>query len=1021
MRLNIKFVPIIIIFLFFLGDVSAQNIYELRKLTDEDWIGMTTEERIKALNASLNHPGNQSFMGDFGRYYDLYPRWGYDHYEMEDRYENYAFRGFENYNIINDRRNRWYYNQFGDRLTKMTRSAQIWDETYNDDGTFDASGPSGYINSQVSPGYIRNVDGIWAAREYTDDWAVSVVGAGALRAKFTPLTLNYPNLPGMKADFQSANYEASIINSVLIGEFSNVHETERGNYSLMLRGGQFKRKFGALTLGATYVNMYQVVSSVDKGNSWNGTVNDHTATPIIYAVRVMDDSPQDGGGPIIHDVKLKIDGVYRPDIQPQIILEDIRNELITACTDIGEKTYADVPNFNPQISEGAQQGGMASPFTQTTLYERIPKYVDYLYMNDYIDGWNTTIMSKKYDVELGEEYFKYFDPKGVPFQVNGTEYVVYLFDLSSIKDVVKRVQAEITVANDYRIQVAEIYTKKPMGGHAVKGENYSWYDATFWKTMAQADGNIKDSSNLRTVTVDFAWEVANTIYGFDAHFNYLGFKIDGEYVTNTHHYMFSDGVPGAGWPEIKRLDITAREGKHSSLSDNAYYIVAQRDWEYFGFAGEYFKMGKFYRPSMEYLYPKRGFPLRWPNNTYNDFLRVSMIADNDDDDQYPDVMIYSQVMSENLGDFTVMDPDGVFPGNDQDNDDLPDNEKNFNGIPDYDEPFLMFDVDPDEYVFGDDFNNNNIPDFREDDMKYDTPYDLDRQGHHINLRFTPQRNINIMLGTLRTRGEGLDTRSDDDYLKVIFNYDVFTIGNLYAEYRYHEIQDNIQDSFVIVPPAAVRGILMQKGEMAGSSRYDRDFYYDEREYRNSKVNKFFIESRIRAIPSVTVENHVKYERNSQLEGTMYDSTFQSENILTTFAMVNKLAYTKQLGNWTFSPGMKFRLYKKEYSESIYPRDHYLMRIPVVLLKYRISPKTNVSLGLQGFKGFELLYRDYIQSHNDYRKVNYILEIANKTSYFGFDIWGGFGFKIEQVKFEEEYRNFEEFKSSMFFVQMWCGY
>jgi len=55
----------------------------------------------------------------------------------------------------------------------------------------------------------------------------------------------------------------------------------------------------------------------------------------------------------------------------------------------------------------------------------------------------------------------------------------------------------------------------------------------------------------------------------------------------------------------------------------------------------------------------------------------------------------------------------------------------------------MFDDDPDEFVFGDDFNNNNISDFREDDMKYDTPYDPDRQGHHFNLRVTPQRNINV--------------------------------------------------------------------------------------------------------------------------------------------------------------------------------------------------------------------------------------------------------------------------------------
>jgi len=83
------------------------------------------------------------------------------------------------------------------------------------------------------------------------------------------------------------------------------------------------------------------------------------------------------------------------------------------------------------------------------------------------------------------------------------------------------------------------------------------------------------------------------------------------------------------------------------------------------------------------------------------------------------------------------------------------------------------------------------------------------------------------------------------------------------------------------------------------------------------------------------------------------------------------------------------------------------------LKYSISPRTNITLGLQGLKGFELLYKDYIQSHNDSKQVNYTLQIENRTSYFGFDVWGGFGVKLEQVKYKEEYRSFEEYKSSMF--------
>src|SRR3989339_1381153 len=149
MKKTTKYTPLFIILLFHLSNLSAQSIYDLRKLTDREWLLMSTEERLNALNVSNNHSSNQTFVGKFGRDYDLYTKWGYDYYEMEDRYENYAFRGFENYNIIEDRRNKWYYNQFGDRLTKMTTTGRIWLDRVNDDGTSTVGPPSGYINSQI--------------------------------------------------------------------------------------------------------------------------------------------------------------------------------------------------------------------------------------------------------------------------------------------------------------------------------------------------------------------------------------------------------------------------------------------------------------------------------------------------------------------------------------------------------------------------------------------------------------------------------------------------------------------------------------------------------------------------------------------------------------------------------------------------------------------------------------------------------------------------------------------------------
>jgi len=993
--------------LLFASTLYAQNIYELRNLTDEDWIGMTTEERLSALGTSNSHARNQTYLGNFGRSYDLYPRWGYDYYEMEDRYENYAFRGFENYHIINDRRNRWYYNQFGDRLTKMRRDANFWSETFYDDGTSEVERTRNYINSYMQ------VDGVWVARESTDDWAVSFVGADALRAKLTPLTLSIPNITGTKLDFQSTNYSASIINSVMAGHQDVAHIYfigDRGgppnqSATLLLRAGQLRRKFGALTLGATYANMYVVQGSRDKGSSLEGHVSDFTPTPMRYVIRIVDDSPQDAGGPIIHDVKLKVNGVYRPDIIPQVILDNLTQERMTGVYSKAQMMYLEPPQLT---------NGEAEPNEITNIYYRMPKYLDYLYMIDYVNGWNTANVTKNFDVDKAKQYFKMIDPVGKPYQVNGNEYAVYLFDISSVTEVVKSVQAEVTVANDYRIQASKIFSKKPVGRQEATGaQPIDYYDADYWRTMAQAEDNIKDGSNLRTVTIDFGYEVANIIYGFDAHFNYLGFKIDGEFVVNTHNFMFADGYAGNGIPIIGSSDITPREGKRYTQTDNAYYIVVQKEWQRFGFVGEYFKMGKFYTPEFRFFNHREvgGYVGRARNSN----LRMTLVEDNDDDDQYPDCMPFNMGMGSSL--WTLLDPDGVFPGNDLDHDSIPDTDKNYNGSPDYNEPFLMLDVDPDEYVFGDDFNNNTIPDFREDDIKYDLPYELDRRGHHINMRFTPQRNFNIILGSLRQRGIGLDTRTDDDYLKVKLNYDVGSVGNIYAEYRYERIQDNIQDLYLMVKPK-VGAYWVASGQYA---RYQNDLYYDEVEYRNSKVNKFFLESRVRAIPSVTLESHVKYERNYRIEGTMYDNVYQPEDIINTFAMSNKLVYTKQWGNFTVSPGIKFRLYKKGYRESLNPRIHYMMHIPLLFLKYQVSSRTNVTLGFQGFEGFEFTYKDIVQSQNDYKQRNILLQIDNRTTYFGFDVWGGFGFMLEDFKFDEVYRSFENYKTSSFFVRMWLGY
>jgi hypothetical protein len=204
-------------------------------------------------------------------------------------------------------------------------------------------------------------------------------------------------------------------------------------------------------------------------------------------------------------------------------------------------------------------------------------------------------------------------------------------------------------------------------------------------------------------------------------------------------------------------------------------------------------------------------------------------------------------------------------------------------------------------------------------------------------------------------------------------------------------------------------------------RYARDLYFDELEYRNSSVDRLWIDSAIRALPSLTLENHLKFERNHQIEGVMSDNVYQPQQDIGTVAMVNKVVYTKQIGNWQFQPGVKFRFYKKDRSESIRAGEFYLTRIPMMIFKYIISPRTDVMLGLQGIPGMEFSYNDYLQDLNDYNQKTYTLQLQNKSTYFGYQIWAATGVRFDEKRFKEDLRSFENYKSSTTFVKVFLGY
>ena len=187
------------------------------------------------------------------------------------------------------------------------------------------------------------------------------------------------------------------------------------------------------------------------------------------------------------------------------------------------------------------------------------------------------------------------------------------------------------------------------------------------------------------------------------------------------------------------------------------------------------------------------------------------------------------------------------------------------------------------------------------------------------------------------------------------------------------------------------------------------------------MNRLFLNSKIRALPAITIENHAKFEKNNQLHGVMYDNTYQPKETLSTIAMINKIVYTKSIGNWTFSPGVKFRFYKKDRSEIARPGDYHTNRIPLFMLKYAISDRTDIMLGLQGIPGFEYKFKDYVQTENDFNQKIYALQIQNRSTYFGYTIWASTGIKFDELQYLEKKRDFENYKSSSTYIRVLLGW
>ncbi len=484
-----------------------------------------------------------------------------------------------------------------------------------------------------------------------------------------------------------------------------VEDVHLADTSTMMLGARAQTQVGALKLGLNGANLH-VYQSTQPGNSLKGIIRPTYPRIGWLGVRFSDDSPVDGkGGAVVQDLRIIVNGVERPDITNHLIRH---NSLVkTAVGSISSATG----NFRPLSYRG--RSGLSF-------------YADYLYRIQHEQGID---VSANANVELLENTFV-MHPRGSVLQADGEDWVIALYDLREVP-VVEEIEIETLVANDYRIDVFFL----TVISERAKDEARRWSTSS-WINRLRAPGNIQDLSNLERVRFSFGETTGLFAYSADAELKLRNLEIKAEYARSAQFSRY---------PSYDGDTSVFRKAPHSVEHGCAYYVNATRSFKSGVLGAVLFALNPEYKTRM---FSRRDGVSR---NEYvgvgrSGMFTIDLVEDNDDGDQMSENGHRPIGTPSNGGDLN-----GVFLNQDVDNDGIPDTNRNFNGTPDWDEPFFMFDADPNEYAYGLDRNNNDEPDQREDDGDADYPYDADQRGFHLFGQLEPTKRWSVGLGRYQAR------------------------------------------------------------------------------------------------------------------------------------------------------------------------------------------------------------------------------------------------------------------------------
>ncbi|MBI4530300.1 MAG: hypothetical protein HY709_02160 [Candidatus Latescibacteria bacterium] len=927
--------------------------------------------------------------------------------KFTERYVSYAHTGYENYETFQGPRP-WQsiYDPLGNFLMGGEELYSWVQQTTTDRG--------GLLGGRQGPragdryGVFDRVVAI-GGEDYRGRAARVIIADGGnwydegVITRYSPLVLNQTGLQGIRTDLGTHRGRVSLVAARRYRSHRG-NSSENANDSAILLGGRFEWDVGLLTFGSSIANQHLFDFRRDLGGL-RGDLHSSQSIPAVLAVRVSDDSREDGrGGPVVLAVRVYVNDRPKPDIPIGVIRQSFTNDFTAVGRTTTRGEFRRDPYYDADLKRISDEyQGLETPI-----------YADYFYFRDYLKDPSDSRVKENTNLSLLTQALQEVS-LGEPQRADGDDYLMYYIDLEG-EPYVRSVRVEFLMGNDYRVDIAPLNVVEP-----TEIRYQRRYDAPFFETVLRAPGNVQDMSNLRWVSVNIGSSTAQTLYGADVRGNLRGLEIRGEFARGVTWYRYPDGVPGQG--VVKRgIGPVLRDwnGAWSAIRDEAYYLTLHRESDRFGFGAEVFSIGPNYNTQMR-LKPGDSELSYNPRYLYqqvkNATTFLDLIEDNDDRDAKVETVLRG----------TLREPDrAVFPGLDANNDGVPDKNRNLNEIPDFAEPFLMYDVDPNEYDWGLDLNNNGEIDLREDDRKPDLPYDKDLGGVHIFGRANVTEHGAATLGVIdadQIAGAGV---SDVRYGRLAYLRVQPRLGAVRLEYELKRVRDTVPNDVFRWSSAVGLGIAAISPINQELFRLQRfafvpDFVKDPLEFRNSLVNRFYLEARVTRIPRLHIENKVKLDINRQRAIEEAEGVPQPADRIDVLTLASKVDYTWEWGRLSVTPAAKFRLLRRTRERFDRPEVDERTFMPILKVNYRLTDRTFLKAGAQGFPFLKYRVTDLADRRNSFRQRTYLIVLSNLSKYAGYNLSTNIGMNIEERLFSDPFRAFENAHFTGAFVRVFLGF